>query len=58
MDIASINYFPNGNKVFQRVYRSLCDGTVAILDDFKTLTFHGKKGKKIKYKTKDKVTIV
>ena len=53
--IASINYFSNGNKSLSKEYIEVyCDGTVAILDDFKTLTFHGKKEKKIKYKTKDK----
>lgn len=53
--IASINYFANGNKSVSKEYIEVfCGGTIAQIDDFKTLKIFGKKSKKIKYKGQDK----
>jgi predicted dehydrogenase/threonine dehydrogenase-like Zn-dependent dehydrogenase len=52
--IASINYFANGNKSVTKEYIEVFSGgTVAQIDDFKTLKIFGKKTKKYKY-TQDK----
>ena len=52
--IASINYFANGNKVVPKEYIEVFSGgTVAQIDDFKTLKIVGNKTKNYKY-TQDK----
>lgn len=53
--IASINYFANGNKVVPKEFIEVFSGgTIAQIDDFKTLKVFGKKTKKYKYKGQDK----
>jgi predicted dehydrogenase/threonine dehydrogenase-like Zn-dependent dehydrogenase len=53
--IASINYFSNGNKSVQKEYIEVFSGgTIAQIDDFKTLKVFGKKTKKYTYKGQDK----
>jgi predicted dehydrogenase/threonine dehydrogenase-like Zn-dependent dehydrogenase len=53
--VASINYFANGNKAVPKEYIEVfCGGTIAQIDDFKTLKIFGNKSKKIKYKGQDK----
>lgn len=53
--IASINYFANGNKaVPKEQIEVFCGGTIAQIDDFKTLKIFGNKTKKYKYKGQDK----
>lgn len=53
--IATINYFSNGNKSLAKEYIEVfCGGNVAIIDDFKQLTIHGKSVKKIKQGGQDK----
>ena len=53
--IASINYFANGNKVVPKEYIEVfCGGTVAQIDDFRSLKIFGKKTKKINYRGQDK----
>jgi polar amino acid transport system substrate-binding protein len=48
---ASISYFSNGNKKLQKEYLEIfCDGTVAIIDDFRKLTIYGKNNRVIKGK--------
>ena len=48
--IASINYFANGNKSVTKEYIEVFSGgTVAQIDDFKTLKISGKKTKNYKY---------
>ncbi len=48
--IASINYFANGNKSVPKEYIEVFSGgTVAQIDDFKTLKVFGKKTKTYKY---------
>ena len=46
---ASISYFSNGNKKLPKeILEIFCDGTVAIIDDFRKLTIYGKKNSVIK----------
>lgn len=53
--IASVNYFANGNKEVAKEYIEVYSGgTVAQIDDFKTLKIFGKKSKQYKYKGMDK----
>ena len=53
--IASINYFANGNKSVPKEYIELFSGgTIAQIDDFRTLKIFGKKSKTLKYKGQDK----
>lgn len=53
--IASINYFSNGNKmVAKEQIEVFSGGTIAQINDFKSLKIFGKKSKKIRYKGKDK----
>ena len=53
--IASINYFSNGNKkVSKEFIEVFSGGTIAQIDDFKTLNIYGKKRRKIKFKGQDK----
>jgi predicted dehydrogenase/threonine dehydrogenase-like Zn-dependent dehydrogenase len=47
--IATMNYFSNGNKTISKEYIEVfCDGTVALLDDFKCLKIFGRKKTVIK----------
>jgi polar amino acid transport system substrate-binding protein len=53
--IASVNYFANGNKSVPKEYIEVFSGgTVAQIDDFRTLKVFGNKSKTIKYKGQDK----
>jgi len=53
--VASVNYFSNGNNKLPKEYVEVfCGGTVAQIDDFKTLTIFGKPVKKIRFKGQDK----
>jgi len=53
--VASVNYFSNGNKKLSKEYIEVfCDGTIAKIDDFKTLTIFGKSVRKIRFKGQDK----
>ncbi len=53
--VASINYFSNGNKSLHKEFIEVfIGGTVAQIDDFKTLTIFGSKKKKYKFKGQDK----
>ena len=53
--IASINYFSNGNKSVSKEYIEVFSGgTIAQIEDFKTLKISGNKTKTYKYKGKDK----
>jgi predicted dehydrogenase/threonine dehydrogenase-like Zn-dependent dehydrogenase len=53
--IASINYFANGNKaVPKEQIEVFSGGTIAQIDDFRSLKTFGNKSKKIKYKGQDK----
>jgi polar amino acid transport system substrate-binding protein len=53
--VASVSYFSNGNKKLPKEFIEVfCGGTVASLDDFKTLTIYGNKKQQIKYKGQDK----
>ena len=53
--IASINYFSNGNKSVPKEYIEVFSGgTIAQIEDFKTLKVSGNKTKIYKYKGKDK----
>ena len=53
--IASINYFANGNKaVPKEQIEVFSGGTIAQIDDFKTLKIFGNKSKKHKYSGQDK----
>ncbi len=53
--IASVNYFANGNKgVAKEQIEVFSGGTVAQIDDFKSLKIFGNKSKIIKYKGQDK----
>ena len=52
---ASISYFSNGsNLVSKEYYEVFCEGRVWQLDDFKTLTVHGKNSQTTKASTQDK----
>ena len=53
--IASVNYFANGNKgVAKEKIEVFSGGTIAQIDDFKTLKIFGNKSKIIKYNGQDK----
>jgi predicted dehydrogenase/threonine dehydrogenase-like Zn-dependent dehydrogenase len=53
--IASINYFSNGNRhVSKEWIEVFSNGTIAQIDDYKTLRIFGKKQKTITYKGQDK----
>jgi polar amino acid transport system substrate-binding protein len=53
--IASINYFSNGNKEVPKEYIEVFSGgTIAQIDDFKSLVIYGSSIKKFKYKGQDK----
>lgn len=53
--VASVNYFSNGSKSLSKEQIEVfCGGTVARIDDFKTLTIYGKSTKEIKFKGQDK----
>ena len=53
--IASINYYSNGNKqVPKESIELFCGGSIAVIDDFKTLMVYGKDKKKYKFKGQDK----
>lgn len=48
--LASICYFANGNTRMSKEYLEVyCNGSTAILDDFRKLTIFGKKKRKIKF---------
>ena len=53
--VASICYFSNGNKSVSKEYIEVfCNGRVAIIDDFKKMTVHGKKNTKLNLSFQDK----
>ena len=53
--IACVNYFSNGNNNLPKEsIEVFCGGSVAQIDDFKTLTIFGKTVKKFKFKGQDK----
>lgn len=53
--IASVNYFANGNKEVPKEYIEVYSGgSVAQIDDFKSLKIFGKRSKQYKYKGMDK----
>jgi len=53
--IASVNYFSNGsNNLPKEQIEVFCGGTVAVIDDFKSLTIFGKSIKRTKFKSQDK----
>lgn len=53
--IASVNYFANGNKeVSKEFIEVFSGGTIAQIDDFKTLTIFGKRKRVVKYKGQNK----
>ena len=53
--VASVNYFSNGNKnLSKESIEVFCGGSVAIIDDFKTIKILGKSVQKIKFKGQDK----
>lgn len=53
--VASLSYFANGNKDVPKEYIEVyCGGTIAQIDDFKSLKIFGKRSKVIKYKRQDK----
>ena len=53
--IASVNYYANGNKELPKEYVEVfAGGTVAQIEDFKTLKVYGKSVKIKKYKNQDK----
>jgi polar amino acid transport system substrate-binding protein len=53
--IASVNYYANGNKEVPKEYVEVfAGGTVAQMEDFKTLKVYGKSAKVEKYKDQDK----
>lgn len=53
--VASINYFSNGNKSVPKEFIEVFSGgTIAQIDDFKTLKLYGKRKKVHKYKGQDK----
>lgn len=53
--VASICYFSNGNKDVPKEYIEVfCGGTIAQIDDFKSLKVYGKNSKVIKFKRQDK----
>lgn len=53
--IASVNYFSNGNKVVSKEYIEVyCGETIAMINDFKSLTISGSKNSVKKFKGQDK----
>jgi len=53
--IASINYFSNGSSSIPKERIEIfCGGTIALIDDFKTLTISDRKIKKKKFRNQDK----
>ncbi len=53
--VASISYFSNGSKKLPKEHIEVfCGGTVAQIDDFKSLTIFGNHKKRIKFKGHDK----
>ncbi|MGE0635300.1 MAG: bi-domain-containing oxidoreductase [Bacteroidia bacterium] len=53
--VASINYFSNGSKTLNKEYIEVfCGGTVAVIDDFQSLTIYNNSVKKIKFSGQDK----
>jgi len=53
--IASLNYFTNGNKsVKKESIEVFSDGTIAAIDDFKSVKVFGSKVSKINYRKQDK----
>jgi predicted dehydrogenase/threonine dehydrogenase-like Zn-dependent dehydrogenase len=53
--VASVNYFANGSKNLPKEQIEVfCGGTVARIDDFKTLTVYGRSSKTTKFKGQDK----
>lgn len=53
--VATISYFSNGNEKVPKEYIEVyCNGETAIIDDFKSMTFYGKKISKMKLKKQDK----
>jgi len=53
--IASISYFSNGNRSLPKEYLEVfCAGQVAVIDDFKTMTFYGRKVNRTKLPRQDK----
>jgi polar amino acid transport system substrate-binding protein len=53
--VAAISYFSNGSKKLPKEYIEVfCGGTVAQINDFKTLNIYGKQKQHIKYKGQDK----
>ena len=53
--VASISYFSNGNKSLPKEYVEVfCDGRVAIIDDFKKMTIHGRKKTKFNLSSQNK----
>jgi len=53
--VASINYFSNGNKdVSKEFIEVYCGGTIAQIDDFRSISIYSKSKKQIKYKSQDK----
>ncbi len=53
--VASVNYFANGNKdVAKESIEVFCGGTIAYIDDFKSLSVYGNRNLTEKYKGQDK----
>jgi len=53
--VASISYVSNGNKSVPKEYIEVfCNGRVAIIDDFKKMTIHGKKKSKFNLSSQNK----
>ena len=53
--VAAISYFSNGSKKLPKEHIEVfCGGTVAQINDFKTLTIYGNKKQQLKYKGQDK----
>lgn len=53
--VASVNYFANGSKkVSKESIEVFCGGTIAIIDDFKTLSVYDNSVKTTKFKGQDK----
>jgi predicted dehydrogenase len=53
--VAAVSYFSNGSKKLPKEYIEVfCGGTVARIDDFRTITIYGNQKKQTKYKGQDK----
>jgi len=53
--VAAVSYFSNGSKKLPKEQMEVfCGGTVARIDDFRTLTIYGNQKKQTKYKGQDK----